>query len=119
MRGNQSPKSVPRVNPVITSQKKHAPQNKQVAQFTLAWWKLYLDIYETYHTLFVTLLLNNVEDSDTTMVGNCNAGVISSPLKGYYRKFHMWVINNGMVNVLYISCFEEEEYHNEYAYDKD
>ena len=58
--GNQSPKSVARVNPVIPDQKKHVPQNKQVARFTLSWWKLYLDICETYHTSFITWLLNNM-----------------------------------------------------------
>ena len=35
--GNQSHKSVARVNPVIPTQKKHVTQKKQVAQFTLAW----------------------------------------------------------------------------------
>ena len=70
VRDNQNPKSVVRVNPVIPDQKKHVPQKNQVARFTLAWRKLYLDIYTTYHTIFLKLLLNNVEDSDTTLLGN-------------------------------------------------
>ena len=65
--GNQSPKSVARVNPVIHAQKKYFPQKKQVARFTLAWWNLYLDSCVIYHTAFVTCLLKNVEDADTTL----------------------------------------------------
>ena len=41
--GNQSPKSVIRVNPVITAQNKHVSQKKHVTQFTIAWWNLHLD----------------------------------------------------------------------------
>ena len=102
--GNQSPKSVARVNPVIHAQKKHFPQKKQVARFTLAWWNLYLDSCVIYHTAFVTCLLKNVEDADTTLLGNCNAGVKFSSLKGYHGKFHMWVNKNGMENLLSIPC---------------
>ena len=40
--GNQSPKEVTRVNPFIPAQQNHVPQKKQVSQFTLAWWKMYL-----------------------------------------------------------------------------
>ena len=60
--GNQSPESVIRVNPAITAQNKHVSQKKQVAQVTLAWWNMYLDSCATYHTSFMTWLLNNVED---------------------------------------------------------
>ena len=41
LRGNKSPKSTVRVNPVIRSQNKRVPQKKQVARFTLACWGLY------------------------------------------------------------------------------
>ena len=92
--GDQSPKSVARVNPVIPSQKNHVTHAKQVARFTLEWWMPYLDSYETYHTAFMTWLLNNGEDADTTLVGNCNSGVTLSSLKGYYGKFHIWVNKN-------------------------
>ena len=36
VRGNQSPKLVARVNPVIPDQQKHVPQKKQVMRLTLA-----------------------------------------------------------------------------------
>ena len=36
VRGNQSPKSFKRFNPVIPAQKKHVPQKKQVKWFTLS-----------------------------------------------------------------------------------
>ena len=89
VRGNQSPKSVASVNPVIPDQKKHVTQKKQVAWFTLAWRNLYLDSCATYHTAFVTCLLNNVEDDDTNLAGNYNAEVTSSSIKRYYGEFHM------------------------------
>ena len=46
--GDKSPNSVARVNTVISVHKKHVPQKKQIARFTLAWWKLYLDNFATY-----------------------------------------------------------------------
>ena len=116
---NQSPKSVGRVNPGIPSQKKHVPQKEQVAWFTLARWKLYLDICVAYHTAFVTWLLNNLEDSDTTLVGNFNDGVTSSSLKGYSGRFHIWVNDNGMAKLLSITCTKEEGCHSEYASDRE
>ena len=57
-----------------------------------------------YHTAFVTWLLKNVEDADTTLLGKFNAGVTMSSLKGYHGKFHMWVNKNRMANLLYIPC---------------
>ena len=48
--GNQSPNSGLRVNPVRPAQTKHVPQKNQAAQFTLAWWKLYLYSFAMYHT---------------------------------------------------------------------
>ena len=109
--GGQSPKSVARVNPVITAQNKHLLHKKQVAWFTLALWKLYLDSCATYHIVFVMWLLKKVEDAETTPVGKCNAGVTSSSLKGYYGKFHMWVNNNGIAELLSIPFLKEEGYH--------
>ena len=47
VRGNQSPKSVVRVNPVLPVQKNPVTHNKQVARFTIAWWEMYLDICAT------------------------------------------------------------------------
>ena len=50
-------------------------QKKKVLPFTLELWKLYLDICATYHTAFVTMMLDDMGESGTTLVGNCNAGV--------------------------------------------
>ena len=63
-------------------------------------------------------MLDNEDDGDTTMVGNCNVGVTLSSLKGYYGKFRMWINKNGMSNLLYIPCLEEEGCHIEYATEK-
>ena len=54
----------------------------QVTWFTLVWWYLYLDNCATNHTKFVTWLMDNVADADTTLLSNCNAEVTSSSLKG-------------------------------------
>ena len=58
-------------------------------RYTLDQWKLYLESCDTYHTAFVTSMLDDVGKSGTTLMGNCNAGVTSSTQKGYYGKFHM------------------------------
>ena len=117
--GNQSPKSVVRVSPIIPVQKKDVLHKKQVACFTRVCWKLYLDSCVTYHTEFLIWLLKNVEDADTTLLGNCNDEVTSSSLKGYYGKFHMWVNKNVMVTLLSIPCLKEYGYHIECARDKE
>ena len=62
--------------------------------------------------------MDNVEDTDTTLLGDCNAEFTSSSLKGYHGKFHLWDNDNGMENLLSIPCLEEEGYHIEYARDK-
>ena len=60
-------------------------------QYTPNQWSLYLDSCATYHTAFVTIMLDDVGKSSTTLVGNYNAGVTSSTSKGYHGKFHMWI----------------------------
>ena len=117
--GNQPPKSVAKVNPVLPIQKNPTTHKNQVAWFTPAWWNLYFDICVKYHSTFVTWLLDSASGANTTLVVNYNTGVTSSSLKGYYGKFHMWFNDNGMVNLLSISCLEEEEYHIQYAINKE
>ena len=68
--GNQPPKSVARVNPVLPIHKNPVTQKKQVARFKLVWTNLHLDKCVTYHTKLVTWLLENVGDADTTLVGH-------------------------------------------------
>ena len=43
-------------------------------QFTLDWWKLYLDSCATYHTFFIKRFLRGIYTSKTVMNGSCNAG---------------------------------------------
>ena len=64
-------------------------------------------------------MLKNVEDADNTLVGNYNAGVESSSLKGYYGKFHMWFNKNSMARLMSIPFLEEEGYHIEYDINKE
>ena len=70
--------------------------------YTLDPWKLHLDRCATYHTAFVTIILDDVGKSGMTLVGNFNAGVTSSTQKVYYGKFYMWINKNGMANLLSI-----------------
>ena len=81
--------------------------------------KLYLDSCVTYHTIFVTKFLDKVEELDTTVHGNYNAGVTSSNKKGYHGKFHMWVNKKGMANLLSIPCLETDGYHIKYDTNED
>ena len=94
-------------------------QKKKVLPFTLELWKLYLDICATYHTAFVTMMLDDMGESGTTLVGNCKAGVTSSTQKGYYGKFHMWINKNDMSNLLSIPYLEQEGYHIKYDSDEE
>ena len=103
---NHPPKSVARFNPILPVHNKPMIKKKQVARFMPTWWELYLDSCATYHTAFVKLMSENVADANTTLVGTCNAGVTFSSLKRYYGKFHMWVNNNGMANLLCNPCLE-------------
>ena len=77
-------------------------------RYTLDPWKLYLDRCATYHTAFVTSMLDNVDESGTTLVGNCNTVVTSSNQKGYYDKFHMWINKNCIANLLSVPCLEQD-----------
>ena len=80
----------------------------------LAWYKLYLDSCATYHMSFVTSLLQDAKEVGTALHGNCNAGVTATITKGYWGKFHMWVNENGMVNLISIPCLEEDGYNISY-----
>ena len=71
------------------SPSKSKKQSKKGGCFMLAWYKLYLDSCDMYHTLFVTSLLQDVKEAETTPHGNCNAGVTSMKRKGYWGTFHM------------------------------
>ena len=51
-------------------------------RYTLESWKLYLDSCATFHIAFVTIMLDDVGESGTTLVENCNAGVTPSTQKG-------------------------------------
>ena len=88
-------------------------------RYMLEPWKLYLDSCATYHTAFVTSMLDYVGEYVTTLVGKYNAGVTSSTQKGYYGKFHMWINKNGMASLLSIPCLEQEGHHIKYNSDDD
>ena len=58
----------------------------------------------------MTSLLQDAKEVGTTLHGNCNAGVTATKTKGYWGKFHMWVNEQGMANLLSIPCLEADGY---------
>ena len=59
---------------------------------------------------YTKYLLDNIQEVTTTLHGNCNADVSATKTKGWWRKFHMWVNEKGMVNLLSVPCLEEDRY---------
>ena len=61
--------------------------NRKGDKSTLCWWKCYLDSCVSYHTFFSEEFLTDVEESDATMTGRCNAGTMVTKMKGTYSDF--------------------------------
>ena len=62
----------------------------------------------------MTSLLQDVKEVGTTLHGNCNAGVTATKTKGYWGKFHIWVNEQGIANMLSILCLEADGYNISY-----
>merc|ERR1711957_654288 len=72
--------------------------------------KLYLDSCATYHVFFAIEFLDRIFKSRSSMNGNCNAGSVSTNLKGMWGKFQVWVNENGIANLLSIPMLEKAGY---------
>ena len=83
-------------------------QDKKSARMTLDSHKLYLDSCATYHSAFVEWMLSDVHTVNTVLRGNCNAGVTSTNVKGYYGLWQFWLNKKGIANLLSIPQLEKD-----------
>ena len=79
-------------------------------RFTLDNWKCYLDSCATYHNFFVREFLDRVFSGKTTMNGSCNAGTVTTNIKGWYSEFKVWLNERGIANLLSITMLEDAGY---------
>lgn len=93
----------------VNKESKGYPKIKY-GRYTLDWWKCYLESCASYYTFFVRKFLCHVQDSSSTMNGRCNAGTVLLRQKGWYKKFQVWLNENGIVNLLSIPMLEEAGY---------
>ena len=55
-------------------------------------------------------ILGNLHQVSTLLKGNCNAGVSTSDEKGFYGKWHFWLNDQGIANLLSIPQIEKDGY---------
>ena len=82
-------------------------------------WTLYLDSCTTYHSAFVDWMLDNTREVNAVLHGNCNAGVTSTNVNGYFGLFDMWLNKRGITNILSIPELERDGYKVGYNTDRD
>ena len=63
-----------------------------------------------YHSAFVDWMLSDVHEVSTVLRGNCNAGVTSTNVKGYYGLWEFWLNKKGIENLLSIPQLEKDGY---------
>ena len=73
-------------------------------------WKLFFDSCGTYHSAFVDWMLSDVHEVSTVLRGNCNAGVMSTNVKGYYGLWEFWLNKKGIANLLSIPQLKNDGY---------
>ena len=59
---------------------------------------------------FIKEFLSDVEDVRMVMKGRCNARITTTSKRGLYGKFHMWLNENGIVNLISIPMLEASGY---------
>ena len=71
--------------------------------------KLYLVTTSSFHQMFTSLHLDEIRTVETTQHGRFNAGTTTSNKKGMYLNlFYMWLVHNGIVNLLLVPRLEKE-----------
>ena len=71
--------------------------------------KLYLDTTASCHQMFTELHLDEIRTVETTQHGRFNAGTTTSNKKGMYQHlFDMWLVSNGISNLLSVPRLEKE-----------
>ena len=72
---------------------------------------LYLDSNSFFCQMFNESHLENVKKVSTILRGSCNVGTTFSDKKGWYKGlFHMWLVCNGITNLLSLTELESEGY---------
>ena len=72
---------------------------------------LYLDSNSFFCQMFNASHLENVKKVSTILRGSCNVGTTFSDKKGWYKGlFHMWLVCNGIVNLMSLPQLESEGY---------
>ncbi len=71
---------------------------------------LYLDLMSSFDQIcFVDKHLEDVKEVGVTLCGKCNADTIFSKEKGVLLDmFSMWLVRNGIANLLFVPCLEQE-----------
>ena len=70
---------------------------------------LYLDSMSSFNQMFEDKHLEDVQEVGVTLRGKCNAGTIFSNEKGVLLDmFSMWLVRNGIANLLSVPCLERE-----------
>ena len=77
-------------------------QRAPLKHLTLDKHQLYLDSADTYHIMLCTWYLMNVHKAGKVLLGNCNAGIISTSTKDTLGMFDLWVNEKGIANLLSI-----------------
>ena len=71
--------------------------------------KLYLENNSSFHQMFTALHLDEIRNLETTLHGHCNAGTTNSNKKGtYLQLFDIWLVHNGIANLLLVPRLEKE-----------
>ena len=72
---------------------------------------LYLDSTSSFHRIFDAKHLDDVQTVRNILRGSCNVGTKLSNEKGWYKGlFHMWLVRNGIANILSLHQLESEGY---------
>ena len=51
-----------------------------------------------------------MQECKNSLTGSCNFGTTMSNSKGWYKGFHMWLVKNGIANLLSMGLLEEKAY---------
>jgi hypothetical protein len=70
---------------------------------------LYLDSTSSFHQVFTKEHLNHLKLAGVTLRVDCNAGMNFAMEKGWYQNlFHLWLVRNGIANLLSLLQLEED-----------
>lgn len=81
----------------------------QRARRTLNEDHVYLDSCSTFNQVFTDKHIEDIEKVTTILKGRCNAGISTADEKGWMMgMFHMWLVRNGIANILSIPQLERD-----------